>query len=403
VHPESLTISVLSGTGNWNPDIQTLLEGLPQLKVCGPTCDPQEFLAQNQGTPPDLVLVDLDGENDLPQWLERLTLSLPQTSVLVCSHNRDANLLIRAMQMGVREFLPLPLNRQDLEGALERVWLSKKRLQPDTTRRGQVMVVTSHKGGSGATTMAINLALALAELQPNPVALVDLGRPFPDVGNFLDQEATYSIIDLIQNFANLDHSFIQRIMQSYQDKLFILHGCADFKEQDSIELDALENIFTLLRSLYKWIVVDLSHWLDGLFVQVCKEADVVLLLTELSVPDLRNLKKLWPMLRDWLPLQEQLKVVVTRYQKGSILQLRDLEQVIYQPAFATLPSDYASLGEAITKGDALATAAPRSKLYQSFKHVAHKLIEAAPGAEEDDITPTPAAKRKFRLFSRRGT
>ncbi|MDP3183390.1 MAG: hypothetical protein Q8M54_11320 [Desulfobaccales bacterium] len=398
MHPESLTISVLHGTGNRRRDLQKILEGLPQLKLLKQTGDPQELLDQRQGMPPDVVLVDLDGENNLPRWLQNLTQSLPKTAVLVCSHNREADFLIQAMQMGVREFLPLPLSQPELEAALERVWIAKKRLQPESPGRGQVVVVTGHKGGVGATTVTINLALALAELTTGPLAVVDLGRPFPDVGNFLDQEATYSIIDLIHNLSTLDQSFVQRIMQPYRGKLAILHGCSDFKEQDSIELEAVEKIFALLRRLYKWIIVDLSHWLDGLFLQVCKEADVVLMLTELTVPDLRNLKKLWPMLQEWQSGQDQVKVVVNRHHKGNDLQLRDLEQVIKQSIFATLPSDNPALHEAITRGEPLMLAAPRSKFYHSLKQMAQKLREAAPAAAEEEAVLTPSSKRRFWIF-----
>ena len=126
------------------------------------------------------------------------------------------------------------------------------------------------------------------------MALIDLGRPFPDVGTFLDQESNYSIVDLIQNIATLDKSFIQRIMQPYGAKLSILHGASDFKEQDSIDLDSLERIFALLRDMYDFIVIDLSHWLDELFLKVLTEADIVLMLTGLTVPDLRNLKNSGP-------------------------------------------------------------------------------------------------------------
>jgi pilus assembly protein CpaE len=362
------------------------------------TCDPEEFWEKRQGAPPDVVLVDLDGEADFPRWLPRLTQSLPQTAILLCSHNGEANFLIRAMQMGVREFLPLPLSRPDLEGALERVWVAKKRLQPESHGRGQMVVVTGHIGGVGATTISINLALALKELTAGPLAVVDLGRPFPDVGNFLDQEATYSIIDLVQNLSSLDQSFVQRIMHPYQDRLDILHGCQDFKEQDGIDPEALEKIIGVLRSLYKWIIVDLSHWLDGLFLQVCKEADVVLMVTELTVPDLRNLKKLWPMLQEWQSGHDQVKVVVNRYEKNNGLQLRDLEQVIQKSVFATLPSDYLALHEAITRGEPLTVAAPRSKLYHSLKQLARRLRETAPVAAEEEVTQTPPPKRKFWIF-----
>lgn len=398
MHPESLTISVLHGTGNRRRDLQKILEGLPQLKLLKQTGDPQELLDQRQGVPPDVVLVDLDGENDFPPWMLQLTQSLPKTAVLVCSHNREADFLIQAMQMGVREILPLPLSRPELEAALERVWIAKKRLQPESPGRGQVVVVTGHKGGVGSTTIAINLAMALTELTSGPLALMDLGRPFPDVGKFLDQEATYSIIDLIHNLSSLDQSFVRRIMQPYQGKLAILHGCSDFKEQDSIEPEALEKIIGVLRSFYKWTIVDLSHWLDGLFLQACKEGDVVLMLTELTVPDLRNLKKLWPILQEWQSGRDQVKVVVNRYQKGNGLQLRDLEQVIKKSVFATLPSDYPALDEAITRGEPLMVAKPRSKLCHSLKQLAQKLREAAPGAEEEEAVLTPSPKRRFWIF-----
>ena len=66
-------------------------------------------------------MVYLDGEEFLPNWLETLTTGLPKTSVMLCSKTNETEFLIRAMQMGVREFLPLPLTPDGLEGALERV------------------------------------------------------------------------------------------------------------------------------------------------------------------------------------------------------------------------------------------------------------------------------------------
>jgi pilus assembly protein CpaE len=225
---------------------------------------------------------------------------------------------------------------------------------------------------------------------------VDLGRPFPDVGHFLDVEPNYTIFDLTQNLADLDQSFIQRIMQSYGDKLAILHGCADFKEQDCLEQESLEKIFNILRSAYKWVVVDLSHWLDSLFFHVVKEADTVLLLTELTIPDLRNLKRLFPILQEW-SVKGKVKLVVNRYQKANGLQLRDLEQAAQQPVFHSLASDYPALIKSVNQGTPLKEAAPRSKIYQGLQQLARMLAEEAPetGVEVE------RAPRKFWIFSRR--
>jgi len=400
VQPEGLTITVLYGGGTQRPEILELLASFPQLKVLGSSSDPQDFPSRHQGLPPDLVLVDLDGAPAFPDWLENLAQRLPQSFILVCSHNRDPDFLIRAMQMGVREFLPLPLQRQDVEAALARAVTAKKRLlQAGDSHPGKVVVLTGHKGGVGITTVSVNLALALGDLTAERVALVDLGRPFPDVAHFLDQEGPHTILDLAQNLANLDQSFIQRIMQPYGDKLSILYGCPDFKEQDSIDPETLEKMFEMLRSLYRWVVVDLSHWLDAFFFQTIKEADLVLMLTELSVPDLRNLKKLWPTMQEWQQLHEKrVKVVVNRYHKGNGLDLRDLEQVIHQPAFLTLPGEHQVLIETLNRGTPLVKAAPRSPLCRSLQQLARQVMEEATGSKaETDAAP---AKRKFWIFAR---
>ncbi|HEY9074199.1 MAG TPA: hypothetical protein VIN67_08720, partial [Desulfobaccales bacterium] len=318
------------------PEIQEVLEGLPQLKLLDQTCDPQGYCSQHQADDPDLVLVEMDGEAHIPQWLENLTQNRPETPVLLCSHNREPDFLIRVMQVGIREFLPLPLQHEDLEAAVNRVWATKKRNLSADQRQGQIIVVTSHKGGAGVTTVAVNLAVAMAGMTSSQIALVDLARPFPDVANFLDLDPTYSILDLVQNLHEVDQNFIQRIMQPYGTNMFVLHGCPDFREHDSIELGALEQILTLLRSFYQYVIVDLGHWLDDYFLQVVTQGDLVLMLTGLTVPDLRNLKKLWPAFLEMNQDRRKIKLVVNRFDRSNGLQLKDLEQIVQQPAFATL-------------------------------------------------------------------
>ena len=394
---DQLTISILFGTGAQRPEIGAVLEKLPQLKLLGQTADPQSFVSQHQGVSPDIVLVEMNGESRVPEWLENLPRKMPHTHVLVCSYNREPDFLIRAMQVGIREFLPLPLTQGDLESALNRVRTARRQLIPVENREGRIIVITGHKGGAGSTTVAVNLAQALGESAAGRIALIDLGRPFPDVGTFLDQESNYSILDLIQNIANLDKSFIQRIMQPFGDRLSILHGVGDFREQDNIDLESLEPIFALLREMYSYIVIDLSHWLDEFFIRVLTEADMVLMLTGLTVPDLRNLKKLWPYTSEWHQDKRKLKIVVNRHDNSSGLQLRDLENILQHPAFATLPSDYQALMQCLNQGSPLVGAAPRSKLWRSIKDLTSRIL-AEIGEDEGEANGAAAPKKKFWLF-----
>jgi pilus assembly protein CpaE len=397
VYLDQLTISILFGTGVQSPEIKAVLDQFPQLKLVGQTTDPQSFVGQLREVSPDVVLVEMNGESRVPEWLENLHQEMPHTQVLLCSYSREPDFLIRAMQVGIREFLPLPLTQGDLEGALSRVRLARKQLMPVDNRHGRIIVVTGHKGGAGSTTVAVNLAQALAESATERVALVDLGRPFPDVGTFLDQESNYSIVDLIQNIATLDKSFIQRIMQPYGARLSILHGAADFKEQDSIELESLEQIFALLRGMYSFVVIDLSHWLDELFLKVLTEADMVLMLTGLTVPDLRNLKKLWPYTIEWHQDKRKIKIVVNRYDNSNGLQLRDVENILQHPAFATLPSDYQAMMQCLNQGTPLSGTAPRSKLWHGIKQLASRVLQEI-GEDASEADGAAAPKKKFWIF-----
>ena len=186
---DQLTISVLFGTGVQRPEIRAVLDKLPQLKLLGQTTDPQSFVGQHKEGSPDVVLVEMNGESKVPEWLENLPREMPHTQVLLCSHSREPDFLIRAMQLGFREFLPLPLSQGDLESALNRVRVTRKHLAHAGKRQGRIIVVTGHKGGVGSTTIAINLAQDIVESSTASVALIDLGRPFPDVATFLDQES----------------------------------------------------------------------------------------------------------------------------------------------------------------------------------------------------------------------
>jgi len=238
--------------------------------------------------------------------------------------------------------------------------------------------------------------VALEELSAERCALVDLGRPFPDIGNFLDLDSTYDLGNVIHNLDSLDQSFFQRIMQPYANNLDILHGISDFKEQDSLDLEGVGRIFSILRGLYQHIVVDLGHLFDELFFRVFQEADLVLMLTEVNVPNIRNLRKLWPTLKDWDQGRKKLKVVVNRHYKGNDLGMRELERIIDESPLAILASDYHPLLEAMNKGVPLAEVRPRSQLYLGIKDVAQKIIRLHGGEEKS--ANGAARRRRFWIF-----
>jgi pilus assembly protein CpaE len=260
---------------------------------------------------------------------------------------------------------------------VERVRAERLRERSAEGGQGQVIVVAGTKGGVGTTFISTNLAVALARRFPGRVLLADLARPFPHVGQFLDLKATHTIMDLMHSADKLDPIFVEKTVQQHKSKLDVLLSSPEYDLEASrfTDIRALNNILTLLRSSYRWVVIDLGFWLDTLYNTLVQEADQVLLVTELTVPALHNLKKLKNLYHSWGLEEAKVNVVVNRFEKDYTLGLRDLENIFRRPALATLPSEYASLIEAINQGVPLEEVAPRSKLWRRVEDLAAKIVE----------------------------
>ncbi|MBM4283639.1 MAG: hypothetical protein FJ128_00100 [Deltaproteobacteria bacterium] len=376
--PEILTIAILFGAGAQKPEVLELVQGLPHTKLLFSALDAESFLARIGDRPPKVALLDLDNATTVPTWLDSLVKRLPRCAILVTCHNLDPLFIIKIMQRKVRDYLTSPLQREELLAALDRVRTDPHRESGEGASHCQTVVVAGAKGGVGTTCIATNLAVAMAERQPGRVVLVDLARPFPNVGQFLDLKSPHSIMDLVDKVDRLDSVFLGKILQNHPRNLTVLlgYGGLSLNAHPLLEPDILDKIFHSLKASFDWIVVDLGHWLDSLYLKVVEEADQILLVTELSVPDLQNLKKIHGYFQHWQIDPAKIRLVVNRYSKSFTLGLRDLEGVFQKPADFALPSDYANLIEAINQGAPLAEVAPRSKLWRELQGVAESVIRS---------------------------
>jgi pilus assembly protein CpaE len=382
--PTRLTLSVLNGPGSLEPGLTELLPRLPAVRLLHQAKDPETFAAQHQNQAPDLVLVNLNGNAGVPRWLEDLIARFPKAEFLVCSQSRDPDFLIRIMKLRVGNFLPLPLRLEELQEVTARV-LAEREKERAAGARGLLVAITGAKGGVGVTTVAVNLAVALAERREKSVVLVDLARPFPQVGQFLDLKSPYSLLDLAHTVDKLDPLFVEKTVVHHPAGLDVLLSSPDF------DLDApvfptpqeLVKVLDALRGLYSWVVADAGTWLDPYYLRLMQEADQVLMLTELTVPHLQNLRRLRGLHRAWELEPDKVKVVVNRYERDYTLGLKDLEKIFGQPAFATLPSDFPALVDAINQGEPLATVARRSRLWRRLKELAAQLEAACRPPVED--------------------
>jgi pilus assembly protein CpaE len=229
---------------------------------------------------------------------------------------------------------------------------------------------------------------------------VDLGRPFPSIAKFLDQNPGYSLSDFIHNRVGKDDDFIKKVMYSYTPKIDILHGANDLDDQNELNTELVGQLLGQLRHLYKWVIIDLSSWIDNIFIKVLNEADMILLTTSLGIIDLHNMQMFWRLVKEWGLPYSKIKIVVNRLNRGNSVQLSILKDITHTSPFETFPSCYLPLNEALNAGKPLGIFAPRTDLWKRIQHLADQVqqqVKFVPG-ETGAHANKRGSKRRFWVF-----
>ena len=184
-------------------------------------CSRYEFFSDVvEQTNPDIAFINLDDNPEKAlQLVGQLRDSSPDCSILVSSRSTDGNLILRAMRAGVKEFLPQPLQLEDLVSSLDRIGRQRFGRDSGSMRGTTVISVAGATGGVGATSIAVNLGCALAADPANTVVLVDLDLCLGDADVFLDTIPDYTLVDVAQNVTRLDFTLLKRSLTKHSSGL----------------------------------------------------------------------------------------------------------------------------------------------------------------------------------------
>lgn len=351
--------------------LQAICQGLPGLQVTARLagnghCDPLYGL----DSLPDILLLHVS-----EHWCEELAALLQrqpsERPALLVSGRLDAAEGMRlAMQAGARDFLPEPLDGQDLLNALQRILQERRAVK---VRQGKLLAVMNAKGGSGATLVACNLAHQLS--LHGSVLLVDLDLQFGSVAHYLDLVPTHSHVDVLQQVGMLDGVALRGFCCHYGSNLHVLGGRAnELCLPQDVQAEQLEALFGLARQSFDWVVVDLPRHIDHLTGTTLEQADQVMIVLQQSVSHLKDATRLLRILREDLGVHSShVQVLVNRYGKAAPVTLRDIEEALHCPALLVLPNDFNVVSESQNAGVPLGVHAPRAAITQALRQIAEDL------------------------------
>lgn len=361
-------------------------------------CSRYEFFSDVlKQTQPDIALVAIDSN---PQAgldvVSHVHQNYPACHILVLSSSQEGTLILQAMRNGAKEFLSSPLKLDDFLAALERIRHQMGKAQGDSqVRASQVISVAGVSGGIGCTSLAINLGCCLAQHPGRSVSIIDLDLALGDADVWLDIIPDYTIQDVAENISRLDYSLLRRSLTKHECGAFLLPRPVEMEDKTQIGGDEMRRMIALLKATFTHLVIDLSKSYGTLDQAAMAASDVILIVTQLDLPSLRNANRLMQYFKRQAGLFEKVKVVVNRMGlEDSSISLSKALEVLGHDVFAQIPNEYGTMVEARNNGVPLITQSPKSRLTKSIIQLANNLDQSAE-TEEPAEEKKPARKSLF--------
>jgi len=352
------------------------------------------FVDVVEQTKPDIGFISMDSDPARAVKLISETLQkCPTCAILVSSSSTDGRLILESMRAGAKEFLTEPLRSEDLLAALQRVKRHASGASPSAKQGCQVFGVAGSTGGVGASSIAVNLACALASDPSNSVVLLDLDMALGDADVFLDTIPEYTLADVAQNVERLDLTLLKKSLTKHSSGVHLLPRPMQLEDVRMITQDKLQRVLGLLKTSFTHIVIDVSKGYSELDMLALRASDQVLMVTQLDLPCLRNVVRLLMTFDDDAELREKVRVVVNRvgYDSGQI-SLKKARDTIGRSVFWQIPNDYRVMVEVRNNGVPLLQHSPKAAITQSIGQLADALTGKK---EEDDVTSSEGKGRRW--------
>lgn len=334
---------------------------------------------------PDVLVVDgVYDEDSKFEQLEKTILAHPGMAVILLAKNLTPEFLLHMMRMGVTEVLPKPVTGAVLRESIERASLRVQGAQKTPHRQGRVLAMVGCKGGSGVTFLASNLGYAIASTDPNQrVILIDLNLQGGDAELFVsDGRSANNVAGIAAEINRLDSILLESSLVRVLPNYGVLAASKDTHEAFSVKPEHISQLIEVATKSYDLVILDLPRSLDPVTVRALDRASEVYVVIQMTLPFIRDAKKL---LGDYRALgygPDKLKLIINRYDKEPDITIKDVQHTLGMPVYRTIPNSYKSVATSVNQGIPITRLAPRDP-------VARTLLEITELFRQDKATPRP--------------
>jgi pilus assembly protein CpaE len=338
------------------------------------------------GTPaPDALVLDLRDRPVLPAALAAVKRQHPQTGVVIVAARLDPTLMLEAMRAGVNEWVAEPITATALTAAIDRV-IVRRASKPAVA---QVLAFVGAKGGVGTTTVAVNVATALAKSASRKCLLIDFHLTQGDAALLLGLEPKFSVLDALENHHLLDDAFLGGLVAHAKSGVDLL-GSAERATASAPDPQHVRALIDFVAQHYQYVILDVPRS-DVTILDSLDLVSKITLLANQELTTVRSASRLALSLRQRYG-KERVEIVMSRYDKNAEIRREDVERVTGGAVRQLIPNDYRLALEASNKG--------RPVVVENHNRLAASLVSLARGLAGLETEKT--TERQTGLFARLG-
>jgi pilus assembly protein CpaE len=310
---------------------------------------------------PNIVLLDFNiNKTYTYNIIDNIALQFPEVAVVVILQESTANVSDGVILSGARAFIQYPFSKEKFLSTLRRVvelaqrkvsgLKSQEKISPLPEKPKNTIIVFSPKGGTGCTTIAINLAIALHQLTKKRVLLMD-GKPiFGDIALSLNIRTSNSISDLISHAGMLDEQLINQVVVEHASGISVLPGPINPAEAQGIHAEDLFKVLTQIQAYYPVVVIDGGNYMHENTVTLMDASNKIVVVMNANLAAIRNVRQFMDVCQMLSYPPEKIMLVLNDYGKRTDIRREEIEKILKQKITCLIPSDSKLFVSALNEG-----------------------------------------------------
>ena len=367
---EKIRVLIVDDVSETRENVKKLLQFESDVEVVGAARTGKEAIQASQDLNPDVVLMDINmPDMDGIAATEAIRGKHPSVQVIILSVQSDQNYMRRAMLVGARDFLTKPPMGDELISAIRRAGEMAKVEKSKAARvqaapisgmpgmaasfggpRGKIVVLYSPKGGTGCTTLSVNLALALNNADTR-VALVDGNLQYGDVAVFVNEQGKNTVLDLAPRADELDADIVEEVMVKHSATgLHILAAPSRPEYAEKVSSGQFSKMLEYLTQIYAYVIVDTATALTDLTLSTIDVSDIIVLVTTQDIPSIKNSRLFLDLLQNLGVPRDRVMFIMNRFDKRVNITPERVADNLKQEVALVIPADEATAVKAVNRG-----------------------------------------------------